>query len=395
MRRLTPAQARRVALAAQGFPRRPPTGRVDARHLDRVLAATGLLQIDSVNVLVRAHYLPVFSRLGPYPLELLDRYAYRQRRLFEYWGHEASLIPVERRPLFVHRMEGGWHWESVERLGREHPGFVDQVLEMVKQRGPVTAGELDDGGAAPRGTWWDWGKVKLALEWLFLTGKVTVAERVSFTRRYDLPERVFPPAVLAEPAPDADEARSRLLALAARHHGVGTAADLADYYRIRVPAARPLLQGLVRRGELEEVEVEGWRGPVYLHPEAQLPRWVRGRALLSPFDPVVWFRPRTERLFGFHYRIEIYTPAPQRRYGYYVLPFLLDGELVARVDLKAERATGRLLVRTAWGEDGIDRSRVAAELVAELAEMAVWLGLGEVVVEPVGDLAESLARAVG
>ncbi|MGH8875439.1 MAG: winged helix-turn-helix domain-containing protein [Acidimicrobiia bacterium] len=392
--KLTLDQARRIALAAQGFCDGRPTGKVDVRHLRRVLDRVGLLQIDSVNVLARAHYLPLFSRLGPYPMGSIDHLAYRRGELFEYWAHAASLLPVGHRPLLGYRMAATKPWRAVRKIIEDQPEYLEAVLEEVGRRGPVAAGELDDDGPAP-GAWWDWGKAKLALEWLFTAGRLAVADRVNFVRRYDLPERVFPPEVLERPMLGPDEARRELLRLAARAHGVGTAADLADYYRIRLSDARPHLEAMAEAGELGRVEVEGWRHPAYLHPEARLPRRVEGRALLAPFDPLIWFRDRTERMFGFHYRIEIYVPASKRVYGYYVLPFLLGGELAARVDLKADRAAGKLLVRGSYRQDGHDPDRVAGELAGELRSMAGWLGLGEVALDRRGDLAGMLRRAVG
>lgn len=389
---LTVDRARRMALAAQGFCDGRPRGRVDVRHFRRVLGRVRLVQLDSVNVVARAHYLPFFARIGPYARSALDAWLWGSGEVFEYWAHEASLIPVEHRPLFGHRMTGSHrHW--VETFEREHPGYIEAVLEEVRSKGPIGVGGLDEPGERT-GPWWGYGPGKRTLEWLFLKGRVTVARRVHFARRYEIPERVFPSHVLERPMLGTEEARRELLRLAVQAHGVGTLADLADYYRLRVPEARPLLAGLARAGEVEEVEVEGWRGPVYLDPAARVPRRVEGRALLAPFDPLIWFRPRTERLFGFRYRVEIYVPAAQRRFGYYVLPFLLDGDLVARVDLKADRAGGRLHVRGAFAEEGADRSRVARELAAELTEMATWLELEGVVVQRRGDLAESLRRAL-
>jgi uncharacterized protein len=391
--KLTLAQARRIAITAQGLADPRPRGGVDARHLNRVLREVGLLQIDSVNVLARAHFLPLFSRLGPYPMGLLDDYAYRRRRLFEYWGHVASLIPVEQWPLFVHRMEGAWQGRDQGRLERERPGMLESVLEEVGARGPVTAAELD-GAERSRGPWWDWSDTKLALEVLFTTGQLSVADRVNFVRRYDLTQRVIPPEILnQEPVPE-DEAYRALLLIAARAHGVGTASDLADYHRIPLVPARQHLTGLAALGLLAEVSVEGWSEPAYLHPEVPLRRRVAARALLAPFDPMVWFRPRTERLFGFHYRIEIYVPEPKRRFGYYVLPFLLGDQLVARVDLKADRARRALMVRAAHCEEGVDAGEVAAALADELGEMARWLELNEVAVERRGNLSARLRGAV-
>ncbi|HEY8094419.1 MAG TPA: crosslink repair DNA glycosylase YcaQ family protein [Acidimicrobiales bacterium] len=393
---LSRSQARRMALAAQGFTDARPTGRVDRRHLRRVMDRVGLIQIDSVNVLVRSQELPLFARLGPHPRDLLPRAA-ADGELFEYWGHEASHIRAEHHRLFRWKMARATEraWGSVARMGRDRPGYVEAVFEMVAERGPVVAGELSE-RTAPKGAWWDWDHAKLALEWLFYTGRITARRRVNdFARLYDLPERMLPPAVLAAPTPPEPEARKELLVLAAGSLGVGTVRDLADYHRQLIPTCRPLIAELVEDGRLVAVTVEGWKEPAYLHPEAALPRWVRARALLSPFDSLVWERPRLERVFGFHYRIEIYTPAPKRRFGYYVLPFLLGDELVARVDLKAERAAGALLVRGAYAEPGVPEGLVAQEMAEELASMAGWLGLDRVVVEPRGDLAPALRAAVG
>ncbi len=390
--KLTLAQARRIAITAQGLAD-PRPQKVDVRHLRRVLGRVGLLQIDSVNVLARAHYLPLFSRLGPYPMALLDDYAYRRRGLFEYWGHVASLIPVEQWPLFVYRMEAFREEQDHGRLRRERPGLLESVLEEVAVRGPVTAAELD-GAERARGPWWDWSDTKLALESQFITGRLSVADRVNFVRRYDLTERVIPPDILAQEPLPKDEAHRRLLLIAARAHGVGTAADLADYHRIPLPPARRHLAGLAATGVLTEVSVEGWTEPAYLDPEIPLRRRVQARALLAPFDPLIWFRPRTERLFGFHYRIEIYVPEPQRKFGYYVLPFLLGDQLVARVDLKADRAGSALLVRAAHIEEGADRDVVTAALADELGDMARWLGLEEVEVHRRGNLSAELRRTI-
>ncbi len=392
---LSLAQARRVALAAQGFTDPRPQGRVDRRHLRRVFDRVGLIQIDSVNVLVRSQELPLFARLGPHPRDLLPKAA-AAGELFEYWGHEASHIPAAQHPLFRWKMaRAAEHtWRGVARMSTERPGYVEAVYEMVAERGPVVAGELSE-RTAPKGAWWDWDHAKLALEWLFYTGRITARRRVNdFARLYDLPERMLPAAVLAAPTPSEPDARKALLLLAARSQGVGTLRDLAEYHRQHVPRCRPLVAELVEAGELLPAQVEGWKEPAYVHPEAALPRRVRARALLSPFDSVIWERPRVERLFGFHYRIEIYTPAPKRRFGYYVLPFLLGDELVGRVDLKAERALSTLLVRGAYTEPGVPEGPVAEALAGELGLMAGWLGLEQVVVEGRGELAPALKAAV-
>jgi uncharacterized protein YcaQ len=381
-------RARRIALAAQGFRDARPSGRVDARHFSRVLGRVGVLQLDSVNVVCRAHFMPVYSRLGPYDRESLDRWAYGGA-LFEYWAHEAALMPVHRRHLMGFRMADEPHWNSFDRLKRERPGYIDDVLDIVRRRGPLTVSDLDDRG--PRtGPWWGRDHGKLALEYLFDMGQVTTADRVGFKRVYDIAERVFPADVLARPALPAHEAQKELLVLAARSLGVGTAEDLGDYYRIRMPVTRPLLDELEREGRLERVDVRGWSKPAYLHPEAVAPHSVPCRTLLSPFDPVVWFRERALRLFDFHYRIEIYVPEAKRVYGYYVLPFLLDGELVARVDLKADRSASTLVVKGAWAEPGVDAVHVAEELRRELETYAAWLDLGSVDVVANGDLAPLL-----
>ena len=395
---LSLAQARRTALAAQGFTDPQPVGRVDRRHLRRVLDRVHLLQVDSVNVLVRAHYLPLLSRLGPYPTALLDRAAHgplRERELVEYWAHEASLVPLRVQPLLRWRMRLAREqsWGRMRRVVRERPEYVAQVLETVGERGPVSAGEVE---ARPRGAgpWWDWSDAKTALEYLFWSGQVTTATRRGFERLYDLPERVLPASVLQAPTPEPHVAARELVALALRAHGVATAADLRDYWRLGVEQTRDALADLVDDGRALPVAVQGWRQPAYLDPAARLPRRVAARALLAPFDPLVWTRQRTSRLFGFDYRLEIYVPADRRVHGYYVLPFLLGDRLVARVDLKAARAGGRLLVQAAHAEPGSDPAHVALELAEELAACAAWLGLPDVVVVGRGDLAGPLAATV-
>jgi hypothetical protein len=393
---LSSDEARRIALAAQGFAEARPSGRVDARHLRRVLKRINLVQLDSVNVVVRSHYMPFFSRLGAYPRELVDDLAFKRRELFEYWGHAASLLPVDHYPLLRHRMEAAWPrfqaW--AEQVAPDRPGYVEAVLEEVRTNGPLSVSDLEDPGQRT-GPWWGYGPGKVALEWHFRTGALTTRERRGFTRVYDVMERVLPRKVQELPVPSTHEAHRELLMRSARAHGVGTAKDLADYYRIKVPEARPRLAELVEAGQLEPVRVAGWSQPAFLHPEAKLPRKVAGRALLTPFDSLVWERERTERLFGFDYKIEIYVPEPQRKYGYYVMPFLLDGELVGRVDLKSDRDASVLRVRAAHAEPGVNEGRVASELAGELREMAGWLGLEGVSAERRGNLAGELRRAAG
>ena len=389
---LSNAQARRLALGAQGFNDQRPSGRVDRRHLRRAVERMGLIQIDSVNVLVRSQELPLFARLGPHPRSLIDD-ATRHGDLFEFWVHEACHVPIDMYPLQRWAMRGHTRWKPLREWAAANDRLVANVLDRVRSDGPIVASDLAMRDR-PKGTWWDWDDGKLALEHLFRTGEVAARRRPNdFARLYDLAERVIPADVLAQPGPPANEAQKELLVRAARHHGVGTASDLTDYHRLS--HTRTLLAELVDESRLVPVSVEGWSKRAYLHPEAVIPRRITARAMLSPFDPVVWNRDRIERLFGFRYRIEIYVPAPKRQYGYYVLPFLLGDELVARVDLKADRATGRLLVQSAFGEPGIDERYVVDELAEELASMAQWLGL-DAGIEVVGrgDLAPVLKRAV-
>lgn len=377
--RLSAAQARRLALGAQGF---ADARSADGRALGRVLARTGLLQIDSVNVLQRAHYLPVFSRIGPYDVKALDRLSHlAPRRLFEYWGHEASLLPVALWPLMQWRMERANQdaWGGMFRVATEQPELVEEMHEAVRDGGPITASFLSSHVPKVRGAMWAWSDQKRALEWLFWTGRITSARRLSnFERAYDLPERVIPKAVRAQAVPSMEEAQRELLRRSARSMGVATASDLRDYFRLPAPDTKLRIAELVEAGDLLEVAVEGWRQPAYLDPAARIPRRVDARALLAPFDPLIWERARTERIFGFRYRIEIYVPAEKRVHGYYVLPFLLGERIVARVDLKADRQAGVLRVQSCHLEPDAPPETMA-ELSAELALMASWLGLGGVV----------------
>lgn len=403
MRELSSGQARRIALAAQGFCD-PAHERPTLRTLTRTVGRTGVLQVDSVNVLQRAHLMPLYSRMGPYDTDLLRRAAQqRPRRLVEYWAHVQALMPVEVWPLMRHRMahyrdqRGKWGF-SADR------GIEPRVLAAVAERGPVTARDLEaqfSTGPRSREHWgWNWSEARKVLDYLFLVGDVAIAGRNrQFEVIYDLPERVLPAEVLAAPTPTPQDAVLELVRLAARSHGVASAACLADYYRMRwqpapgKPNAKDAVAELVAAGELEPVRVQGWRPTAYLSQSARLPRQVRASTLLSPFDPVVWQRDRTEALFDFHYRIEIYVPAHLRQYGYYVLPFLLGDRLVARVDLKADRATGRLLVPAAYAEPGAPEES-AFQLASELRRLAGWLGLSEVVVDGAGDLGPALSAHV-
>jgi hypothetical protein len=404
--RLAAGQARRAALAAQGFAEPRPSGPVARRRLGRLTDRLRLLQLDSVNVAVRAHYMPVFSRLGPYPRALLDEAAWaphsarRPRMLVEHWAHEACLLPAADWPLLDSGAKRAGWWRNYRELVERESILVDEVLAAVKEFGPIGAGKLELmlGGPARAegrrgGSWWNRSEVKRICEWLFGSGQLTTGTRVNFQRHYDLPERVLPPEVLAAPAPEPDEAGRRLVLHAATALGVATEPELRDYYRLGPDACRRAVTELVDAGHLEPVEVAGWRTPGYRVPGARVPRKVQARALLCPFDPLIWERARTERLFGFRYRIEIYTPAHKREYGYYVFPFLLDDALVARVDLKADRAAGVLRVPGAFVEPGAPVPRVADELAEELRVMAGWLGLDDVVVGERGDLAAALALA--
>ncbi len=388
---LSRAQARRVALAAQGF-LDPPHAVPTLRTFDRTIARTGVLQVDSVNVLQRAHLMPLYSRMGPYDVDLLRRAASgRQRRVVEFWAHVQAYMPVELWPVMRHRMDhyrarrGKWSFVA------EDDALEAALLAEIAERGASTARELDDGLPRAKDHWgWNWSRTRRVLDYLFTVGDLAIAGRNSqFEIRYDLPERVLPRAYVDAPALPAPEAHVELVRRAARSHGVASAQCLADYYRLKVGEARPAIDALVAAGELEPVSVEGWKRPAYLHTGARLPRRVGARALLSPFDPVVWERDRALALFDFFYRIEIYVPAAQRVHGYYVLPFLLGDRIVGRVDLKADRATGRLLVHSAWAEAHAP-AETAGELAAELARLAGWLGLDRIEAAPKGDLAPAL-----
>jgi uncharacterized protein len=399
--RIPVERARRIALAAQGFADPRPSGRVDRRHVRKMFERIGIVQVDSVNVLTRSEELPLFARLGPHSRQLL-RSMEADGELFEYWAHEASILPVAHEPLFRWKKEqvrAGTYpiWGGIARMRQEKPEFLTTVLEEVGARGPLAASELSMRVGQVGDHWgWRWDDAKLGIETLFWGGEVAGRRRAQgFEREYDLPERMFPASVLSRPTLNEHDARCELLRIAARAIGIGSAKDLADYHRFKVTTTRPLIDELVEAGELVEVAVPGWGERLFMDPDARVPRRVGARALLSPFDSLIWERDRTEKLFDFHYRIEIYVPKEKRKHGYYVLPFLLGESLVARVDLKADRHNSTLLVQAAWGELGIDERDVSGELAEELALMASWLELDRVEVKPKGDLARSLARAVG
>ncbi|MDT5073018.1 MAG: uncharacterized protein QOH82_2338 [Mycobacterium sp.] len=404
--KLTRAAARRVAVAAQGFAEPRPVGPVTRAHLRRLVSRIQVLQLDSVSVAVRAHYAPVFSRLGPYDRNVLERAAWSHssrspRLLVEYWAHEAALMAVDDWPLLRWRMreyaDGRWGKEIV----RKNRQLAEDVLAAVAELGPSTAGQieahLESEPRGRKGPWWDRSDTKWVAEALFASGALTTATRVGFARHYDLTERVLPPEVLVREVDDAAAVRELVLR-SATALGVATETDIRDYFRLGANQAKPVIADLVADGELEPVEVEGWNASAYLRVGQTVPRVDRGTALLCPFDPLIFFRPRVERLFDFHYRIEIYVPGPQRQFGYYVWPLLLDGQLVGRVDLKAERirpnGATALHALGAFAEPGVDRKRVAGAMAGELQAMASWLGLDDVVVGERGDLVAELRSAL-
>ncbi|WP_029112532.1 winged helix-turn-helix domain-containing protein [Mycobacterium sp. URHB0044] len=401
--RLTADAARRTAVAAQGFGEAKPAGAVTRAHLRRLVSRIQVLQLDSVSVAVRAHYAPVFSRLGPYDRDVLDRAAWSHsarspRLLVEYWAHEAALMAVEDWPLLRWRMREYEHGRWGTEIVKKNAKLADDIVAAVAELGPSTAGQieahLETEPRGRKGPWWDRSDTKWVAEALWSSGVLTTATRVGFARHYDLTERVLPPEVLAREVDD-DEAIRELALRAATALGVATEPDIRDYFRLSPKQAKPAIAKLVADGELEAVEVEGWAAPAYLPAAQTIPRRDRGTALLCPFDPLIFFRPRVERVFQFHYRIEIYVPAPKRQFGYYVWPFLMDGRLVGRVDIKAERTRDALHVVGAFAEPGQDLGRVAAALAGELKTMASWLGLAEVTVGERGDLVGKLARALG
>ncbi|WP_061239537.1 winged helix-turn-helix domain-containing protein [Ectopseudomonas composti] len=384
---LSITEARRLALAAQGFGR-TPRGAIAHKQLQAQIERLGVLQIDSVNALVRSHYLPAFSRLGHYQAGHLDELAWgraRRRRLFEYWGHEASLLPLELYPLLRWRMrraaDGQGIYSQLAKFGVERRDVIGSVLQAVRERGALGAGSLSS-RTEKAGPWWDWSAEKTALEWLFAAGEVTVSGRRGFERLYDLPERVIPADTLNHPDIDQAEAQRRLLLRSADALGVATERDLRDYYRLDVSDSKQRVAELVEAGELLPVTVQGWRQVAYCRGEPRIPRRVRHSALLSPFDSLIWERERTERLFGFRYRLEIYTPQAKRVYGYYVLPFLHHERLLARVDLRSERAAGRLAVHAVHLEEAILSEEAHLALGDSLRALAHWLGLDEVWLAP-------------
>jgi hypothetical protein len=408
---LSLAEARRLAVASQGFGPRPAKPSVG--HVRKLAARLHAFQIDSVNVLVRAHYVPAFARLGSYPRDALDSLVHGKRELFEYWGHAACLLPLSLYPLLRYRM----HAEQTREYMRSRRGAkTAKVYAEVAERGPLAAAELSNPGKRS-GNWWGWGEGKEKLEYLYNSGLLAIAGRRGFERLYDIAERVIPKAAFDAPVPPREEAMKQLICLGARAHGVGTFRDITGYleidgWRDRLPTmpwwerakgpdgrrskpiAKRLVSELVEEGRLLPARVEGWEEPAYVPPGVRVPRAVHARALVTPFDSLVWERSRMERLFGMKYTIELYTPAPKRVYGYYVFPFLLGDTLVARCDLKADRHRKVLMVQSAFLEPGQDARQVVPELAAELRHMQAWLGLDRIEVAERGDLAAKLRRSV-
>lgn len=391
---VSPAAARRIALSAQGFGM-PRAASVGTRQLNLLLGRVGVLQIDSVNVLERSHYLPVFARLGPYDKALLDRLTLRPKAPYlEYWAHVATFVPAADWPLWKWRMRAlrEKYTRKPDAWPIAHRELLAWVRAELATKGPMPASAIEHDANERRGPWWGWSDVKHALEYLFMFGEVVTAGRRNFERVYALPEHVLPREALDSEVPR-DDAVRELVRRAARSHGIGTVRDLADYYRLSIADATRALRDLADSGDVRRVSVDGWTAPAFLHRDVRVPRRIEAAALLSPFDPVVWERDRALRLFDFHYRIEIYTPAEKRVYGYYTLPVLVDDRLVGRIDLKNDRQTGVLRVQSAWRE-GHAPPGVEERVVPVLRELAAWQGLEAIAVADRGDLARPLAAAL-
>ncbi len=390
---LSKQEAKRIAIRAQGLAGSRPDRGITIEDVRQSVRAMGLLQIDSVNVCVRSHYVPLFSRLGIYEQDLLDQLVYREKALFETWAHAACFVPVEDYRLFKPRMATHKPRHRVAELMKEKPGYLDDVLEQVRVRGQLTASELEDAGTRS-GPWWGYTSGKVAMEWHFAVGNLSIADRKNFARYYDLTERVVAAQHLNGVVPTVEDSHREMMRLAVRAHGIGTAEDFADYYHIKNGQARDRLAELVESGDIQVVRVEGWDEIAYAPTTIESSDPVDAHALLTPFDPLVWSRDRIERLFDFYYRIEIYVPANKRQFGYYVYPFVLGEDIVARVDLKAERDNGVLRVKGAFVEPGFEHDYVASNLADELRLMARWLGLTRVVAGKKGNLIPSLRAAL-
>lgn len=391
---ITQDEARRIALAAQGFDRKRPK-KPTRQHLTRMFDDIGVVQIDTVNVMVRAHEMTVFSRLGPYPRGWLDQ-AVADGELFEYFTHGTSYVPTRFHHLHRWRQSAYGGGLNPRSIAARKPEVVAGVLAQVKRRGPLHLGDVEGRVKKKHAEWWDWDDTKQALEHLFVTGEVAVTRRPDFGKLFDLPERVIPAEALAVPTPPDAEARKQLVLQAARHLGIATQQEIAYFHWQNAAKVKPWLAELVEEGKLLKVAVEGWKRPGFLHPEMaeRAPKTFSGRALVNPFDPLMWFRDRISRVFGFDYTLEIFVPAAKRQWGYYVYPFLYDGHFAARVDLKADRQHGTLRVQAAYLEPDLDnphdRPEIAEQLVAELRDLATWLGLDTVGAVDRGNLARTL-----
>ena len=392
---LTIAEARRIALHAQGFQGQSRVTKASWPKIAKTVDALHLLQIDSVNVLVRSHYLPLYARLGHYDMAALDKRSYdnEHRHFFECWAHEASLVPLTLHPLLRWRMararNGDGQYKGMDNFGKENRAYLKSTLAFIEKNGPTRVRDIPGGGKSD-GAWWGWSKGKLALETLFDQGLLTTATRQGFERIYDIPERVIPAEVLGLPTPNEADAIRQLVAKSAQALGIATELDLRDYFRLPVAAFKAALAENLEAGILRPVAVDAWKQQGYLHHTAHLPKTAGATALLSPFDPLVWNRARAERLFNFHYRIELYTPEAKRKFGYYVLPFLHGDKIAGRLCLKADRENSTLKVNTAHHEAGVETSSIGPQLDAELKLMAKWLGLEKVVVSKNGNLASAL-----
>jgi len=386
---LSKQDAKRIAIRAQGLAGERPSQPIGLDDVHRSIRAMNLLQIDSVNVCVRSHYMPLFSRLGSYDQDLLDQLVYKEKAVFETWAHAACFVPVEDHRLFRQRMAAKKPRKHLVEIMEERPGYLESVLEQFSEKGLLTASELDGAGKRS-GPWWGYTNGKVAAEWHFAKGALSIADRRNFARYYDLTERVIPAEHLNGTTPSVEESHREMMQLAVEAHGVGTAEDFADYYHLKNAEAKARLNELVESGDIQQVEVEGWDDPAYAPPEIESTEPTQARALLTPFDPLVWNRDRIDRIFDFFYRIEIYVPESKRQYGYYVYPFVLGEDLVARVDLKADRQKGVLRVKSAFAEEGQDHDYVAANLADELRLMADWLGLKRVVAGRKGNLIPAL-----
>jgi uncharacterized protein len=395
---LSLTEARRIALHAQGFQGQLRDAKPTWGKISKAVDALNLLQIDSVNVLVRSHYLPLYARLGDYDRAALDKRTFdnNNRQFFECWAHEASIVPLKLHPLMRWRMErakrGDGIYAHMDRFGKDNRSYLKSTIAHIIKSGPIRGADVPGGGKS-QGSWWGWSKGKLALETLFDQGLLTTATRLGFERIYDVPERVIPTEILNQPTPTESETFRTLIEKAAIALGMGTETDLRDYFRLPIAEARKAIAEQVEAGVLRKITVEGWKPKAYLHANSKLPKSAGATALLSPFDPLVWNRDRAERLFNFHYRIELYTPEAKRKFGYYVLPLLHQDQLVGRFCLKADRATSTLKVNASHHEVGVDGKKISTAAMAEIQRMAEWLGLENVTIGKAGNLASWLRQA--